>query len=322
MAKRRWQWVIVPTMLVVAYAAILSQRPRSRDVLDELIAADDARRAAQRRDVAAWGELRDGHMADHYRRADESMQRARDAHWFDWGISGEELFATERGSVWRGDWQAAMREVSAGAHARDASFAWGELRSAPCFTVTWFFEHELSLLLWEGEGERAVRRTLDVLTLAADSALFMNDSLGHHRIANVVSCWTEDRCACLGRESRALLATGLRAIESRLKSTWDLRVDFAGLARWITGKSWSVEDRLRAWQHGFDPERRYLEALRRAIELAPSLEGDMKVVDERVEAANALLPDDGVDFFSWGLNGERKRRDALAALRSLRAALE
>jgi len=322
MARRRWQWVIVPTMLVVAYAAILSQRPRSRDVLDELVAADDARRAAQRRKFVAWGELRDGRMVDHYRRATEPLLDALDERRALWDISGEELFACERTAARRAVWREAMREISAGAHARDASFVVGELVQSPALHVPLAFELELSLLLMEGDDEAAVRLTLDVMTMFVDCWHYLSDSFGVILVARAVDCWTEDRRVCLDAAVRASFDAGLQTLVRRLREPCSMGDVFPSFARWLAMEKWSVQDRLAAWRHGFDPEQRFRDALCQAIELAPSLDGDIAVVEQRVANSKTMLSDHGADFYGWGLHAEQARREALAALLSLRAALE
>ena len=141
--------------------------------------------------------------------------------------------------------------------------------------------------------------------------------------------WTPDRLALLPASERAELATGLARIDEPLSRRLDVERFVATAARHVTSAGYYAHarvdlwTRLRAWQCGFSPQQRSIEAVAEAARgldrLVPAESGwESRVV--QLEVFRLRDPEGCISNLLPA--AERNLRKALAEVRLLRLALK
>jgi len=227
--------------------------------LEAAVAAAQARRAGENRDrEAAWGETREGSAFVHYAAAMRSAPAY--ATWW-WDTSKRAAFHSNQTpsaaelSAQRSAWATALEEITAGAHCRDAS--WQPLRgNTSPMSIRLAGLVEVGSRTNEARWREAVRLWLDLCTFILDC----DDGDGLR-----LDLWTDAAVQELPDAVADELAAGLLRLEPRLQTPPDPAAVMATQVRPLldgeyTIVDWYWKDVLAAWQWGFDPGQRHLEA--------------------------------------------------------------
>jgi hypothetical protein len=257
--------------------------------------------------------------------------RAADYCWHWQDTSVEELAGDPDVARLRANWSRRFEQISAAAHARDASYRWRQLRSLPGHAHLNAIEMELRLRLFEGRDLEAVRLWLDGATMLVDaSEFFGGGEWGLIYFGDLFRMWSPDRLVCLGEAARACLLEGLEVLRVRLRRVPDVRLhigDWAIVVEQATPAwSWSIRERLDAWRSLFRPEQMLRDRVRRAIELEPvwkDLGADPNLRMSVFERARRdCSPMRHIDIFGGLYEHERRRREALQLLLRFRELLQ
>jgi len=294
------------------------------DPLREFVAAHERARLAQVRTEVAWGELCEGRMVDRYRECQELLSPISGVLSSLYKLDDQALSRDERVRAFRPVWQLALQQMSRGAHAADASYAWRSLSSCPGLPDLWAVRIECRLLLQEGRELEAVRLSLDYMTQQVDTSLYLgNGSFGVVRAGLEANDWSSRFANGLGDAARAELDRGVGVLVRRMPRCDPLRDRVAASARVsVLGEGdYSVGERLSAWRDGFQPGarlREYLEAVVRAEPIWSQRPASIGKRSRLLDRARAVCPKHRSIYFVDAKTSEGWVRSSIEHMQQLR----
>lgn len=250
--------------MVAAFVLGIGWLGRTAEPADELAAAVAAaeQRGAQNVRVRepVRGEAREGDARDSYARATRLAASLAALEWDEERAAAYERRDRERRDLPAAElderlaaWAPVFALVADGAQCRELG------RSFTCMPFS----------AW-GVGRVEVERRLrqqrwqEAVALTLDWTVFLVDHEKSSDSASPIRAWNDAVVAAMPPDAAAQLATGLLRLEARLPPV-DVGVEIAGFVRPIlngayAATEWTLDDRLHAWTHGFDPEALHLDA--------------------------------------------------------------
>lgn len=251
--------------------------------------------------------------------------------------------ATVAADPLRAQWQPIVAALRAGAQAASAKAPrTGPLTKAgdgvlDLLAVRWAANaaaFEARALLHEGRDEDAVRSSLAGLTLGLDvarSELLINQLIGAASTAIGTDVWSEARTKKLTPAARALLATGLDALDAQ----WPLHVDVEGELRFGAealalmqqeASDLGADFDASAWRFGFSARWRLADMFLRYADVcraANAMRGEAWPLREASLKAALAVEDAAGNLFAAHIeNAERQLREVAAGVRLLRMAID